>query len=80
VKIATFRSTYDTVIIGDEKTEKYSPECIRISEWVEVEFPPLTEESRKIQLARIAAARASAEALYKRDMASIDKRAEALRS
>jgi len=78
VKLALFRNPHcENPVPGDEFTEKYSG-GVRITEWVEVEFPALSPEGRQAQLTKFEAARAQARRDFEFQLARIDKQAEAL--
>lgn len=73
-KLALFQSTDGGVIEGTELTEKYCAGYLRLSEYVEVDFPPLSPSEIQAQLARIDEAKRSAESLFRNTCARLDKR------
>jgi hypothetical protein len=67
-------------MVGDLLTEKYCDDYVRVSEWIEVEFPPLSLEDRQAQLARVETARESARKYYESQLSRINTQVEALQS
>lgn len=82
MKLALFKTSHPNgkPFAADELTEKYSSDALRISEYVEVEFPPLSLEARQAQLAKVESAREAARAYYERQVKEINAQAEALQS
>lgn len=79
MKLALFRNpTCEKAQVGDELTAKWCQDYVRISEWVEVEFPPLSPHARQEQLARIESVRNETRRQYEQALARINKQAEAL--
>jgi hypothetical protein len=81
MKLALFHNpNSNKPYVGDELTDKYCPDLVRTSEWVEVTFPPLSLEARQEQLARVEAAREAVRKLYEDQLTRINQNAEALTS
>jgi len=79
MKLAMFHNpNSDKPYVGDELTEKYCHEMVRTTEWVDVDFPALSDESRRVQLERIKKARAETKRLYETAISRIDQQAAAL--
>jgi hypothetical protein len=79
VKLALFRTPHsENLSPGDETTEKYCYEWLRVTEWVDVEFPTLSAADRQAQLAKLEAAREAARKLYERSLERLSLHAEAL--
>jgi len=79
VKLALFRSAnISKPVACDEMTEKYCPEYVRISEYVDVDFPPLSPEAKQEQLARLDSARDTARQYYETQLKRLDEQAETL--
>lgn len=68
MKIATFKSSYGLETIYSEDAAKHSNNAVRTSAWIEVEFPPLTEEDRAERAAQIERARQNEIQLHQRRM------------
>jgi len=80
MKIALFRNpNCENPVPGDEFTEKFGG-SVRVTEWVDVEFPSLSAEARDAQLAKFQAARELARQDFEFQLARINKQAEALQS
>lgn len=79
-KLALFNTPQGTTWACEENTEKYNFDYVRVSEYVEVEFPALSLEARQAQLIKLEAARTAATNYYQRELANIQKRAESLQS
>ena len=81
MKIALFYNpSASKPYVGDEFTDKYCTDLARMSEWVEVEFPPLSAEGRQEQLARLEAAKDAARKYCDEQLARINQKAEALQA
>jgi hypothetical protein len=81
MKLALFRTPNSQKLApGDELTEKYCDEWVRVTEWVEVDFPTLSLEARQAQLAKVEAARESARKYYEGTLERLNTQAEALQS
>lgn len=81
MKLALFRNpNSDKPYVGDELTDKYCVDLVRISEWVDVEFPAMPADARQAQLARIEMARSEVRRQYETAIARINTQAEALAS
>lgn len=66
--------------VGDELTEKHCNDMTRMSEWVEVHFPPISAEARKQQLALIEGRRNALRVQYEQQLARINEHAATLQS
>lgn len=79
MKLALFHNPNSTrPYVGDDLTEKFCMDMVRTSEWVEVNFPPLSPEARREQLARIETARVTVLKNCEEQIARINQQAEAL--
>lgn len=79
MRLALFYNPHsDKPYVGDDLTEKYCEDMVRTSEWVDVDFSPLSIESRQLQMARLEATREAARQRYERQMALVNQQAEAL--
>lgn len=81
MKLALFRSpNISKPVACDELTEKHCPEYVRISEYVNVDFPPLSLEAKQEQLARLEGARDNVRQFYETQLKRLDEQAQALAS
>lgn len=81
MKLALFHNPgSDKPYIGDELTDKYCGDMTRMSEWVEIDFPPLSAEARQEQLANIQSKRDALRQQYEQQLSRINQHAEALQS
>jgi hypothetical protein len=79
MKLALFTNPHsDKPYVGDDLTDRFCPDRLRISEWVDVEFPRLSDEARQEQLNRIETARDEARRQYEATLKRIDTQAQAL--